>query len=141
MCTCVPAKKTAKRSQHNTMCPRAECQTCTLFGHVAKDCAYQLFGRRHRLVEPFVRKMRKHRGRVLNRSLRQSLCEPMASSASWDQLQHHKSTLSANQLMEIKLATCSVKPDETRKYDRIVRHLNNPTDSPIHVVYVYNCLE
>ena len=28
------------KGHNNTICPRAECQTCKLLGHVAKDCAY-----------------------------------------------------------------------------------------------------
>ncbi len=31
---------TAKRNQKVTTTPRAECQTCKLFGHVANDCSY-----------------------------------------------------------------------------------------------------
>ena len=54
--------------------------------------------------------------------------------SSWDQLQH-KFTLSANQLMEIKLATYNFKRDENRKYDQIVRRLNKPNESPIHFAF------
>ncbi len=50
------------------------------------------------------------------------------------QLQH-KFTLSANQLMEITLATYNFKRDENRKYDQIVRRLNKPNDSPIHFAF------
>ena len=42
--------------------------------------------------------------------------------SSWDQLQH-KFMLSANQLMEIELATYSFKCDENREYDQCVRRL------------------
>ena len=36
---CVMARKNQQFTT-NTICPRAECQTCKLFGHVTKDCAY-----------------------------------------------------------------------------------------------------
>ena len=82
--------------------------------------------------------MRKHRKRVLYRgfipaiSLRvDGIVRPISS---WDQLQH-KFTLSANQLMEIKLATFNFKRDENRKYDQIVRRLNKPNESPIHFAF------
>jgi hypothetical protein len=32
--------KKNQKGHNNTMCPRAECQTCKLFGHVTKDCVY-----------------------------------------------------------------------------------------------------
>ena len=38
-CTLCNGEELPKGRNHN-ICPRAECQTCKLFGHVAKDCVY-----------------------------------------------------------------------------------------------------
>ena len=53
---------------------------------------------------------------------------------SWDLLQN-KFTLSANQLMKIKLASYSFKCDANRKYDQTVRRLNKLSESPIHFAF------
>jgi hypothetical protein len=39
VCTLCNGEELPKGHNHN-ICPRAECQTCKLFGHVAKDCVY-----------------------------------------------------------------------------------------------------
>ena len=70
----------------------------------------QLFGRRHRLVEPFVHKIRKHRAGVFAKVSVQAISLRtdgiVRTITSWDLLQD-KFALSANQLMEIKLASYS----------------------------------
>ena len=127
------------KGHNNTICPRAECQTCKLFGHVAKDCAYAncldveddwfniLFTKCESIVNAYFTEVS-----IPAISLRiDGIVRPISS---WDQLQH-KFTLSANQLMEIKLATYNFKRDENRKYDQIVRRLNKPNESPIHFAF------
>ncbi len=39
VCTLCNGEELPKAHNHN-ICPRADCQTCKLFGHVAKDCVY-----------------------------------------------------------------------------------------------------
>jgi hypothetical protein len=57
------------KGHNNTICPRAECQTCKLLGHVAKDCAY---ANCLDVEDDFVHQMRKHRKRVLYRGFHPS---------------------------------------------------------------------
>ena len=61
-----------------------------------------------------------------------ALC--VQSLSSWDLLQD-KFTLSANQLIEIKLASYSFKCNANLKYDQTVRRLNKPSESPIHFAF------
>ncbi len=107
------------KGHNNTVCPRAECQTCKLLGHVAKDCAYAncldveddwfnlLFTQCESIVNAYFTEVS-----IPAISLRvDGIVRPICS---WDQLQH-KFTLSTNQLVEIKLATFNFKRDENRK--------------------------
>jgi hypothetical protein len=125
------------KGHNNTICPRAECQTCKLFGHVTKDCANCLdvdddrfnilFTKCESIVDAYLTEVS-----IPALSLRiDGIVRP---NSSWDQLQH-KFMLSANQLMEIKLTTYYFKRDENRKYDQIVRRLDKPNESPIHFAF------
>jgi hypothetical protein len=106
---------------NNTICPRAECQTCELFGHVTEDCAYAncldidadwfniLLASCESIVDVYFTQVS-----VAATSLRtDGIVRPFSDSAQ------HKLALSANQLTEIKLATYSFKRDKNRKYKRL----------------------
>ncbi len=99
-----------KGHNNNATCPRAECQTCKLFGHVTKDCANCLdvdddrfnilFTKCESIVDAYLTEVS-----IPALSLRiDGIVRPISS---WDQLQH-KFMLSANQLMEIKLTTPTI---------------------------------
>jgi hypothetical protein len=127
-----------KGHNHN-ICPRAECQTCKLFGHVAKDCVHAncldvdvdwfnlLFTKSESTVHAYFAEVS-----VQAISLRTDGI--VRTITGWDLLQD-KFTPSANQLMEIKLASYSFKCDANRKYDQTVRRLNKPSESPIHFAF------
>ena len=110
VCTLCNGDEEPKGHNHN-ICPRAECQTCKLFGHVAKDCVYAscldvdvdwfnlLFTKSESTVQAFFAE-----ASVQAISLRTDGI--VRTITSWDLLQD-KFALSANQLMEIKLASYS----------------------------------
>jgi hypothetical protein len=83
--------------------------------------------------------MRKHRKRVLYRGFypsnlssnrRHCQCPTTLELGPTTTI-----TLSANQLLGIKLATYNLKRDENRKYDQIGRRLNKLNVSPIHFAF------
>jgi hypothetical protein len=131
------------KGHNNTTCPRAECQTCKLFGHVTKDCvcancldvkddwANILFTKCESIVDAYFTEVS-----ISAISLRTDgiVTVRLGPFSSWEQLQH-KLTLSATQLLEIKLSTYNLKRDENRKYDQIVRRLNKPNESPINFAF------
>ena len=106
VCTLCNGDEEPKGHNHN-ICPRAECQTCKLFGHVAKDCVYAncldvdvdwfnlLFTKSENTVHAYFAEVS-----VQPISLRTDGI--VRTVANWDLLQD-KFTLSANQLMEIAL--------------------------------------
>jgi hypothetical protein len=122
------------KGHNNTICPRAKCQACKLFGHVTKDCLHVedgwfniLFTKCESIVNTYLIEVS-----IPAISLRtDGIVRPISGCG---QLQH-KFTLSANQLMEIKLATYNFNRDENCKYDQIVRRLNKPNYSPIHFAF------
>ena len=138
VCTLCNGDEEPKGHNHN-ICPRAECQTCKLFGHVAKDCVYAncldvdvdwfnlLFTKSENTVHAYFAEVSVHPISLRTDGI-------VRTVANWDLLQD-KFTLSANQLMEIKLASYSFKCDANRKYDQTVRRLNKPSESPIHFAF------
>ena len=115
------------KGHNNTVCPRAECQTCMLFGRVAKDCEHancldveadwfndwfnNLLASCESIVGAYFPQVS-----VPATSLRtDGFVRPISN---WDQLQL-RFALSANHLMEIKCATYSFKRDKNRKYKRL----------------------
>jgi hypothetical protein len=123
VCTLCNGKELPKGHNHN-ICPRAECQTCKLFGHVAKDCVYAncldvdvdwfnlLFTKSESTVHGYFAE-----ASVQAISLRTDGI--VRTVTSWDLLQI-KFTLSANQLMEIKLASYSFNMSRVIEDDTII---------------------
>ena len=124
MCTLCNGEELPKGHNHN-ICPRAECQTCKLFGHVAKDCVYAncldvdvdwfnlLFTKSESTVQAYFAEVS-----VQPISLRTDGI--VRTVTSWDLLQD-KFTLSANQLMEINLASYSFNISRVIEDDTIVK--------------------
>ena len=116
VCTLCYGKEEPK-GDNNTICARAECQTCKLFGHVTKDCAHAncLDADWFNIVLPSSASIADAYFTMVSApatTLRTgSIVRPICN---WDQLQH-KLALYANHLMEIKLATYSFKRDKYRK--------------------------
>jgi hypothetical protein len=128
--------KDAANAAARLTCPRAECQTCKLFGHVAADCAYAncldvdvdwfniLFTKCETIVNAYFTE-----ASIPTISLQtDGIVRPISSC---DQLQD-KLTLSANQLMEKKLATYNFKRDECCPVPKLMRTARSRSSTSSH---------
>jgi hypothetical protein len=133
-CTLCNGEELPKGHNHN-ICPRAECQTCKLFGHVANDCVYAncldvdvdwfnlLFTKSESTVQAYFAEVS-----VQAISLRTDGI--VRTVTSWDLLQD-KFTLSANQLPRTPIPattwTRSARPSSRPRSAHAPRRSSTPS--------------